>query len=397
MSNTTRHADLEFAAAREADLDPLADLLSHSFGFPRDDVGPWFARAGLENVRALRRGASVCGALFEVPMAQWFGGRSVTMMGVAGVAVAPAERGQGVAAHLMASMLREARARGFAISTLYPATVSLYRRAGYERAGGRFAISFDPRACEVPRVPEMTVAEVSEAPDEVVALHRATARHAHGNLDRGPYVWSRVVKPRGKPTKTFTVSHAGVLEGYVVLSHTMGDDSATITVTDLAATTARAARAILRLLAEYRSLATSVTWHGGPSDLFTNTLPERHYAVRLTDHWMLRVVDVAAALAQRGWPRGATGSLTLEVDDASLPEGSGLFTLTLEAGVPTVVQGGGGAPRVRITERGLASLYASHASAHVLAAAGWLEADDDTRALLDAWFGGPYPVMRDFF
>ncbi|MBX3220552.1 MAG: GNAT family N-acetyltransferase [Labilithrix sp.] len=393
------HSDLELSPALDADTDRLGDVLSHAFGFPRDEASLWFERAGIENLRVLKRGGVLRGGLVEIPMGQWFGGRSVTMMGVAGVGVVPEERGRGVAAHMMVSMLREARARGFALSTLYPASVTLYRRAGYERAGARFAISFDPRMLDLPRVPEVTVGEVSGTPEDVVALYGATAPRFPGYIDRGPYVWTRVSKPRGHVTKTFTVSHGGALEGYVVVSHAMGGADTSVLVTDLAATTSRAARAILRLLAEYRSLATVVKWHGGPSDLFTNLLPERHHTVSITDSFMLRIVDVARALSLRGWPRGAGGSLTLEVDDASMPENSGLYAVTLEGGRATVATGraAAGAPRAKLTERGLAALYAGHAPAHVLADAGWLEADDAARVLLDAWFAGAYPSMRDFF
>lgn len=391
------HDDLEFSAASGANVEALGDVLSHAFGFPRDDARAWFERAGLENLRTLERGGRVCGGLIEIPMAQFFGGRSVTTMGVAGVGIAPEERGRGVATHLMVSMLREARARGFALSTLYPATVTLYRRAGYERAGARFSISFDPRACEIAPVREMTIREATT--EDVVPLYEATAPRCSGYLDRGPYVWARVSKPRGLVTKAFTVSHAGTLEGYVVLAHTMAADggASTVTVTDLAATTAGAAHAILRLLVEYRSLATLVRWHGGPSDLFTNLLPERHSKIEIADYFMVRVVDVARALSLRGWPRGATGAITLELEDASLPENSGAYALTLEDGQVRVAPGEAVGPRVKITERGLAALYTGYAQAHVLDAAGWLEADGDGRAVLDAWFGGPLPVMRDFF
>lgn len=399
MDTRAAHEDLVFAVARESELDALAELLAHAFGFPQVDAKPWFARAGLENVRTLKRGETICGGLLEIPMGQWFGGRSVRTMGVAGVGIAPSDRGRGAASHLMRSMLREARERGFALSTLYAATVSLYRRVGYERAGTRCAISFDPRTCEVARVPEMIVKEVIGTPEEVVALYGSVACRSPGYLDRGSYVWSRVVKPRGQTTKTFTVSHDGVLEGYVVLSHVMGNGESSVTVTDLAATTARAANAILRLLVEYRSIATSVTWFGGPSDIFTNLLPERHVNVRITDYFMNRIVDVVAALTQRGWRRSARGTIALELDDASLPENAGTYVVTLDGGDAKVEKGtaSAGAARAKITERGLAALYSAHAQPHVLEAAGWLEAGEKAHALLEEWFGAPYPVTRDFF
>ncbi len=389
----------ELRTAKEADLDRVSPIVGHAFGLTIDDVKPWLARAGVENVRVLERGSTVIGGLLEIPMGQYFGGRSVSTLGVAGVAVAPHERGRGVAAGMMVSMLRQARARGFALSTLYPATVSLYRRAGYERAGACFTISFDPRTLEVERVRDVTIGEVEGTPEEVMAIYRATAPRHAGYLDRGPYLWSRVSQPRKMTTKTFTVAHGGEVEGYVVVAHVMAGEPSTVTVTDLAAKTPRAARAILRLLVEYRSLAATVKWKGGPSDVFTNLLPERHVTISMPDYFMVRVVDVERALVQRGWPRSARGTVILEVADASLPENAGRWAVSLEDGRARVVvlSSDGGAPRATISERGLAALYTGHASAHVLVQAGWLEADEETCVLLDEWFAGPYPTTRDFF
>lgn len=390
---------LSFLPALESDLGPLGDILAHSFAFPKESAKEWFERAGLDNVRKVERGGLLCGGLVEIPMGQWFGGRSVSMMGVAGVGVAPSERGRGVATELMVSTLREARARGFALSTLYPATVPLYQRVGYERAGARFAVEFDPRALSFARAGEITIAEVSGTPDEVTRLYQTTARRQAGYLDRGRYIWDRVEKPKGLlPTKTLTAAHEGTLEGYVVLSHNPGDGDPTVTVTDLAATTSRAALALLRLLTEYRAQAQAVRWFGGLSDLFMSLLPDRFCEVTLTDHFMVRVVDVALALTERGWPRGASGAIALEVSDAAMPENSGLYTLTLDDGVGKVSAGASAAaPRVAITERGLAALYTGYSPPHVLAAAGCLDADEDTQALLGAWFAGPLPTTRDYF
>ena len=77
------------------DLAPLGALLAHAFGFPPEDAAAWFERAGSENVLAYREEAGVAGGLLLVPMGQFFGGRSVPMMGVAGVGIAPERRGSG--------------------------------------------------------------------------------------------------------------------------------------------------------------------------------------------------------------------------------------------------------------------------------------------------------------
>jgi predicted acetyltransferase len=188
-------------------------------------------------------------------------------------------------------------------------------------------------------------------------------------------------------TKTFAFRHQGTLEGYAVVAHVIGPHGfpTTVQVTDLAATTPRAARAIMRSFLEYRSLADVVKWEGSPSELFAHVLPERHVNVKLSDYFMVRIVHPERALAQRGYPVGQRRGLTFELDDASLPENSGRYEL------------GGGGPIVRVNERGLAALYSGMTQAHVLADAGWLEADEETQLLLDAWFAGPLPAMRDHF
>lgn len=386
----------DFIVPNETQRDVLFDIVGHSFGFPAADAKVWLEQSGgIENLRVVTRKDAVVGGLLVIPMGHFFGGRSVSTLGVAGVGVAPAERGKGVGAQMMIAMLREAKAKGFALSSLYPASVTLYRRAGYERAGAKFAFELDPRHVEVARPKDVEVTEAAGAPEELRAFYNRVCSALPGFLDRGAYVWNRVVSPRGKPTKTFLVRHNGALEGYVVLTHAMGANlfPTRVNVTDIAASTARAANAILRLLVEYRSLADKVAWRGSPSELIATMLHERHVEIGVPDFWMIRILDVAKAFAQRGFPRHASGGFTLELDDTSMPESSGRYGISREG----VTVGGMSGPTVRLNERALATLYSGFTSARTLAQTGWLEADEDTIVRLDEWFAGPTPTMRDHF
>ena len=98
-------------------------------------VRRWLEHSGMANLRGYRQGGRLVGGMILVPMGQWYGGRAVPMTGVAGVAVAPEARGSGVAQAMMASCVRELQQNGAPLSALYPATLSLYRGAGYEIAG----------------------------------------------------------------------------------------------------------------------------------------------------------------------------------------------------------------------------------------------------------------------
>src|SRR4051812_31444593 len=126
---------MRYEPMRRDDLDELGAILGGSFAFPALETEPWLAGAGFENVRVVRDRKRALGCLLLIPMGQFFGGRSLPMVGIAGVGVGLSDRGRGVARFLMAEALREIAARGFALSTLYPATQTLYRAVGYERAG----------------------------------------------------------------------------------------------------------------------------------------------------------------------------------------------------------------------------------------------------------------------
>jgi predicted acetyltransferase len=373
----------------------LHDIVGHAFGLPPEDVGRWFERAGHEHVRTFVRGErEVVGGLLEIPMGQFFGGVSIPTLGVAGVAVATAERGKGIGAQMMVAMLRSAKTRGFPISSLYPASVTLYRRAGYERAGARFVTCFDPRHIEIARERSIAIGEAEGIPDELRAMYNRTARRSQGYFDRGPYCWARVVSPRGMRTKTFVASHSGKAEGYVVLGHVMPPDGfpTKVNVTDLEATTPRAARALLRLLIEYRSLTDVVKWEGGVNDLFATVLPERHITATLKDYFMVRIVDPARAFSLRRFPDGA---FTFELADTSMPENSGRYAVTSRDGNTTVTVGGLAGPVVKLDERALSALYTGFTQPEILADAGWLETPDP--AALRPWFLSTFPTMRDHF
>src|SRR5436190_10035299 len=184
------------AAQAERDLPSLARMISLAFGTTVEGVKEWLTRAGLQEVRVLREGSTDVACALRVPMGQFFGGKSVPMMGVAGVAVAPEARGRGLATRVMQEFLKEARSQGIAISTLYPATLPLYRRVGFEQAGYwmeyRLPLSRIDVASSGLNVRPL---EEKDMPS-VKRCYQSVATGFDGYLDRGDYVWNRVTHPR---------------------------------------------------------------------------------------------------------------------------------------------------------------------------------------------------------
>lgn len=191
-----------YQPAAEADLVPLGDLLSWAFAFPRPDAEPWLRRARLENVRTLRRDGRIAACLVQIPMGQFFGGESVPMVGIAGVATAAEARGTGAGVEVMRRTLQELSARGVALSTLYAATRPLYRGVGYEAAGSHLELTVPLTNLEATDRTMPVRAVVPEDEPLLEELYRAHASQVPGHVDRGPYVWSRVKTPRASPTGT---------------------------------------------------------------------------------------------------------------------------------------------------------------------------------------------------
>lgn len=117
--------------------------------------------------------------------------------------------------------------------------------------------------------------------------------------------------------------------------------------------------------------------------------------MKLLYHWMLRVLDVPAALQARGYPAGFSGALHLDVDDDLFPENRGRFVLEVENGEAEVRPGGDG--DVKLHVRALAPLYSGFLLPSALQLAGVLQADEDSLRTATTLFSGPPPAMPDMF
>lgn len=367
-----------------------------AFGFPPPESLAWFTNAGIENVRVALRGTRVVGGLLLVPMGQWFGGKSVPLVGIAGVAIAPEERGRGVAKALMQSALREVAAQGGVLSGLYPATRTLYRSVGYELSGTRYAITLGPGDISIVDR-SLPIRPLTEA--DYPAIDRAyaeIARENDGYLERGPYIWRRVRAPRGEAALGWIVEQNGELTGYAfVRQKTTSIGHYDLTLTDVLAKNEASARRLLTFLADHRTLASSVVWHGGPSDPLAALLPEGTFEMKLGLHWMTRVVNAASAFSARGYSPSVRGGVDFEIEDDLLSQNTGRIRLEVEAGRAEVTSGGSGA--IRIGARGLGALYTGFLSPFALRRMGLCDGPEEALRAAQGLFAGPAPSMPDMY
>lgn len=379
-----------------ADDDALARLHALAFAFPASDAPGWWEQAGRGNVRVLDDGGRVAAGLVDLPMGIFLGGEAIPLHGIAGVVVDPAARGRGLGQRLMAGHLRQLRERGVPLSALYASTRGLYRHVGYGLAGTHHEATLPTAALRRAGEPQAGWREVG--PDDrapIEALYRRLAAGSAGAPDRSPYLWGRVWARRGGPCHAWALGGTDGVRAWVVTQQSHRPDGwLELRLVDHGAVDAEALGAVAAFVGAFASMARTTRLACGPHVPLLDRLPEHEATVALKEPWMLRVVDVPAALRARP-VLPVADTVDLAVHDPTLPANEGPWRLTADDGrlrvEPTATAD------VRIDVRGLAGLYTGHATTAALRMRGLLEGPDAPRRTLDRWFAGPAPGMADFF
>ena len=401
---------LTFGPARSAaELEAQARNESLAFNTPYDSCVAWL-HTNRNHVRLVRSGGRVVGGLAQYEMGQFLGGRSVRNIGIAGVAVDPTARGQGAARALIGATLNELHREGVAVSTLYPTTFTLYARAGYAPAGHRYCFRLPlARLGRVVADGPLRRLDPERDAKAVERLYRGIAKDRPGWLDRNHFIWDRVYQhPGGEAVHGYVVPGSdGGVDGYVVYTQSVVDHYPGASgrypygmkVRDVQARGGAAARRILAFLSDCRTLARDVTWHGALDDHLLLQVPETGTEISVAETWMLRIVDVQAALGQRGYPPRTSARLDFEVTDDVVDGNRGRWVLEVDrrAGKVSRTTRKAGRNTLRLDIRALASLYTGHLSARRLADLDLIEGSSTSLNLAERLFAGPPPSMPDYF
>jgi predicted acetyltransferase len=398
----------------EADLPALGRMYALAFGGASEQSIEWIRKGGFPRLRVLRDAhvspatgsdrAGVAAVLLRIDAGQFYGGRSVRTLGIAGVAVAPESRGQGHAYAMMREAMLEAHRDGYALSGLYASTQSLYRKVGYEQAGSRF-IARIPVTTFEPSTREGRVIALSDAESEQVkACYNRFAARFHGMIDRSDYHWNRVKAHRDMVFEGFGIKRDdGTIAGYVYLDRKRKDSGRLdLVVQDLAFDDAPAALRLIGLLRDFAPMADEVTIPMGPWHPLLMMLSQQRYSLSLKDYWMIRVIDVERALSQRGYPHALDATLRIDVKDELIASNSRSFVLRVKDGRGEVALSLAGTPTngragLSLPINALASLYSGLCSATQLQLIGACDGDAEAVNLADAVFAATTPWMTDFF
>lgn len=387
----------EIVPYQTSDEAVVRSIWMQAFDTPASYWPDFARRMGPENLRVLRASGAPIGLLGVYRMGQWYGGRCVPCGGLAAVAIAPEHRQRGGAKRMLVSTLTELRGAGVPLAALYPSSQAVYRAVGFEQAGSRCNyelplrhIGLSERGVTVRRVPTTDAAPFEGA-------FRQRAERENGHLERTAGLWERLlVNLSGHPQYGYVVEEKGERTGYAI--YHLGDagpnEPTKVFIRDWCALTVGAARRLWTLIADHGSTVESVNWFGPVNDPMLAHVAECKPSKMKVQRWMLRVVDVSAALSQRGYP-GVSGELHLDVSDPLIAENTGQFVLRVREGTATVECGGRG--DLKCDVRGLAPLYTGMYRPEVLVRLGWISGSAEALDTATRLFAGPEPWMGEYF
>lgn len=322
------------------------------------------------------------------------GGSSIPMAGLTLVTVRPTHRRRGILRELMRLHLDDARARGFAISGLWASDVPIYPRFGYGLAAycdsveipNAHMLAFKERELDT-----LEPVDETRAREALPAIYARAIKDRPGAIHRSDVWWRErrfLETPwaRGGASKRrhVLVRRGSELVGYIVYRQrgkfSDGVPDGKVEINELLAVDARAEATLWRFALNI-DLFPTVTWWNAPADSALPWLVSdmRRLKTRRGDALWLRIEDVPAALAARGYT--SDGTLKFAIDRAR-------YELVVENG-RAVCKPTTDTPQILLAPNVLESLFLGTTSATQLARAELVQGRPDAILVADHLFASP--------
>lgn len=224
------------------------------------------------------------------------------------------------------------------------------------------------------------------------ADHHGWIQNSTLRYDWYAHAW-RTGKPWA-PRYGYSVHRGDEIVGAVLWTHRDSDARIyDVDVLGVVATDREAWRAVLALVAS----------HGTTVETVCTALPDALLDLfAMTDWWgqhfgatyMMRLLDVPAAVAAWGVPSGRSGRIELEVVDREIESNAGNWVVEVADGAATVEAGGSG--RVKIGAPALGALLAGYLTPGALLASGRVHGDRSDIETLGIFAAGPVGAQVHF-
>jgi predicted acetyltransferase len=340
-------------------------------------------------------GRLVCGA-YLYPLQISASGVPVRAGGIGNVATPPEDRRRGYTEFLLRGIVAELREMGAPLCTLGAFKNSFYGRYGWATYHESRAYSGKPGLfAPYRRRQRGTWAPVGpEAIAELDAIYRGALRSRFGPVARDEAWWRGAVLDR---FNYLWRDEAGQARAYVLFSFDEGWPRK-LGCREVVALDPEARAQIFAFFASHEDQSEEIRF-SAPADAPVQMLLDDPLECKVEPGYMLRLLDIPAALAALSYPGDLQGRLTIAVTDDWLADNAGVFELEVAEGkaacrrLPDDAEA-----ELACDARQLAQVYSRHLKPWTAAAFGLLEARSrPALALLDRLFAGPAPFTSDWF
>ena len=393
----------EIVEPTEEHREQIAGALSVSINVPLERAIQNAPHLKLDDIRVAVQDERVIATAGEFRFDQWFGGRAIDCCGITRVGTLPEHRAEGLATACTDALLTRARERGTPIASLFPAVLKPYRRMGFEIAGSYTDHRLALDAISHERVaPQAELVDVDRDLAGIREAYREWVRPANGPVEPTSDEHWRVriiTKPDDPAYRAVVVRENDRITGFAAFSHEADpgplDVAFGLSCNAFFWTTTSALRGLLNYFRGFRGLGKWVEWSGPASDPLAMATAEAFLTTPFRYDWMLRLLDVPAALEARGYPR-IDADAVIAVRDERWPDDTGPWQIQVREGVARVTA----APDQSaspIDVGVLASIFSGFLRVPDAVRLGVMDGADPSLEALDAMFSGPDPWCPFFF
>lgn len=344
------------------------------------------------NVWGCFDGENLVSQFAAYPLEMNLHGRIYPIAFVTSVSTYPEYSGMGLMSELMGRSLAEMREEGQSLSLLYPYSIPLYRKKGWEIVSDK--MSFQIPDVQLPRGGQSPgqVRRVEWDDPDFIGLHARFARQTHGCLLRNNLAWDEYWRWDEDDTTVAVYYGAdGRPRGYMV--YLIKED--TMYIKEMIYLDQEGRKGLWSYIGAHESMVSEVRGSHYFSQPIAFSLEDSDIKETIRPYIMGRIVDVEPFLRGYRFASGVRGTLTLDLTDPVLPWNQRSVTLALDGGGAALVEGP--APgRAALSIGTLTTLLLGYRRASELYDLGRIETDAATLELLDRAVIARKPYISDY-
>ena len=406
--------DFDIRSAKAEEMGQLGLMASYSYGGAFGDGEDNMAAAGTKpewTLCAFDRSAQdenghplMATSYAAFPFTIRANGRAIAMAGISVVGTRPEYRRRGLLRQIMTRAFAEQRERGQSVAGLWASQAAIYQRYGFAPSGMNRRYDIDTADIALMDEPAADTNTVSRhrpaaALDAIREVYKTFIAKRIGYLHRGKSLWLNAVlsevagNAADGPVYVALVGATDAPRGYAVYTLRAGrvghaSRPQEVKIRDFAWLDMDACKSLWQFFAKH-DLVGRVSWANAPVDdpAYSLMAEPRMLHTKDSDGTWWRIVDAAAALAQRGY--GHTERLVLGIaGDDLAPRNNGTWQLETSGSLADEAQVNAvsDAPDVELSVRALAGLYSGMYSARTLANWGQLSGSEQGIAVADRLF-----------